>query len=182
MKKRFLLIIPVLLIIILLIIPDPNTIINNSEYSETKIIQVKVFGEVEKVGTYNLSEGSTMEDLLRKCKLTDYSDISCVNVNEELVDNAVYEITIVKNNSKGVVVHVIKSNVIPVYNTSDTVLIDINEAEFEVLIGLPGIGSVKANSIINYREIKLFESIDEIKEVEGISDSIYDKIKNLITV
>ena len=48
---------------------------------------------------------------------------------------------------------------------------------------LSGIGEAKANSIISYRqENGNFKSIEEIKNVSGIGDSVYEKIKDYITL
>ena len=47
---------------------------------------------------------------------------------------------------------------------------------------LPGIGEVYAQSIIDYRETSPFASIEEIKNVSGIGDAKFDKIKAYITV
>ena len=48
---------------------------------------------------------------------------------------------------------------------------------------LPGIGDSKALKIIAYRnEVGLFKTIDEIKNVKGIGNSIFEKIKPYITV
>ena len=62
-------------------------------------------------------------------------------------------------------------------------LININTAGMDKLITLPGIGESKANSIISYRkENGLFSSIVDITNVSGIGKSIYEKIKDNITV
>ena len=48
---------------------------------------------------------------------------------------------------------------------------------------LSGIGEAKAQDIIDYRSAHNgFKTIDEIKNVTGIGDSIFDKIKDYITV
>lgn len=61
--------------------------------------------------------------------------------------------------------------------------IDINIATKEELMQLKGVGEVIADRIINYREnVKPFDNIEEIKEVEGIGDKIFNDNKNLITV
>ena len=50
-------------------------------------------------------------------------------------------------------------------------------------MSLPGIGEVKANAIIDYRKtVRAFGSIDDLKEVSGIGDKTFDKLKALITV
>ena len=44
------------------------------------------------------------------------------------------------------------------------------------------IGPEKAQAIIDYRSEHLFKSIEELKNVTGISDKIYDANKDKITV
>jgi competence protein ComEA len=61
--------------------------------------------------------------------------------------------------------------------------ININRAEAWLLEALPGIGETLAQRIIDYRQKNgAFHNITEITEVEGIGPSIYDQIKDLITV
>ena len=58
-----------------------------------------------------------------------------------------------------------------------------NTASKEELMKLPGLGESKANSIIEQRQKKGdFKSVEEIKEVSGIGESIFEKIKDYITV
>ncbi len=61
--------------------------------------------------------------------------------------------------------------------------ININKASISELKTLPKIGDVKANAIISYRsEFGNFKSIDEIKNVKGIGDLLFESIKEYITV
>lgn len=65
----------------------------------------------------------------------------------------------------------------------DTSLININTAGEELLCTLPGIGQSKAKSIIAYREKNgPFKKIEDIMQVEGIKDGLFQKIKDGITV
>ena len=61
--------------------------------------------------------------------------------------------------------------------------ININQAEAWLLQALPGIGEVRAQAIIDYRQQNgPFRSINEVVKVEGISSATYERIKDLITV
>lgn len=61
--------------------------------------------------------------------------------------------------------------------------ININTAGIEELDRLPGIGPVKAKSIIDFRkEHGNFKSIEEITNVKGIGDKTFENIKNMITI
>lgn len=59
----------------------------------------------------------------------------------------------------------------------------LNNANIEELITLPGIGINIAQKIIEYRDISGgFKSIEDIKNVAGIGDKKYEKIKELIAI
>ena len=61
--------------------------------------------------------------------------------------------------------------------------ISINTALKEELMTLSGIGEAKALAIIKYREENgAFKSIQDIKNVSGIGNSLYEKIKDNITL
>ena len=61
--------------------------------------------------------------------------------------------------------------------------ININTANQEQLETLPGIGPATATKIINYREENgKFKTIEDIKQISGIGDNKFEKIKNNITV
>jgi len=61
--------------------------------------------------------------------------------------------------------------------------ISINTASKEELMTLSGIGEAKALAIISYRETNgYFKSIEDIMNVSGIGESLYNKIKDSITV
>ena len=61
--------------------------------------------------------------------------------------------------------------------------ININTAAKEELMTLSGIGASKAESILKYRqEHGNFQSIEDLKKIEGIKDGVFNKIKDDITI
>lgn len=60
--------------------------------------------------------------------------------------------------------------------------VNINIADEEELTILPGIGESKAKNIIEYRTSFPFETIEQIKEVSGIGEALFEKIKDYIMV
>ena len=60
--------------------------------------------------------------------------------------------------------------------------INLNTADAAALMTLPGIGEAKAASILSYREEHGgFSSAEEIKNITGIKEGVYSKIKDRIT-
>ena len=62
-------------------------------------------------------------------------------------------------------------------------IININTATLAELEILPGIGEIKALSIIEYRaKHGLFRSLSDIQNVNGIGPTIYEGLKDLVTI
>lgn len=63
------------------------------------------------------------------------------------------------------------------------IIVNINTATVTELTQLDGIGEDKALAIIEFREIfGGFTSIYEIREVEGIGDSTFERIRDFIVI
>lgn len=74
---------------------------------------------------------------------------------------------------------------IPIDETKDSqgvALVNINTATKEELMGLPGIGERKADSIIEYRKSKSFSSPEDIMNISGIKEAAFNKIKDKICI
>ncbi|HEX9594012.1 MAG TPA: helix-hairpin-helix domain-containing protein [bacterium] len=61
--------------------------------------------------------------------------------------------------------------------------ININTAPAEELQELPGIGPVLAERVVQYRqEHGPFKNVDQIKEVKGVGEALFEKVKDRLTL
>lgn len=57
--------------------------------------------------------------------------------------------------------------------------VDLNSADKDLLNSVPGIGTKLAQRIIEYRETQAsFKDLEELKNIKGITDYKYEKIKD----
>ena len=133
-------------------------------------ICVYVCGAVQNEGVYELPEGSRVYEAVEKAGgLREDAARAEVNMAQVLEDAMqIYIPTIVEiQNSQ----------------SKNGGKINLNRATKEELMTLPGVGEAKAESIIRYRKNKgAFSSIDEIMQISGIKETLYEKIKDLITI
>jgi competence protein ComEA len=154
----------------------------NTESSITTVVNyiyVEIKGEVIRPGLYRVDSSWLIKDVINLAggvKLG--ADLSKINLNQGIVNQMQILIPVI-----------LPTQPVPPSstNTNDTVpsntKININTATIDQLDTLKGIGYVLAQRIIDYRaEYGYFESIEDIMKVSGIKDSIYDQIKNDITV
>lgn len=141
-------------------------------------ITVYVCGAVVQEGVYELPAGSRISDALLMAGGYDENALNgYVNLAERLEDGErIYFPDYQELEELGIV---------PISSTesSESGLVNINTADAEMLKTLPGIGDAKAADIIAYREEHgAFSSIEDIKNVSGIGESIYNRISSGITV
>jgi competence protein ComEA len=60
--------------------------------------------------------------------------------------------------------------------------LNLNTATQEELVLLPGLGPAKAKAIIDYRKAHPFKTIEEVRNVRGIGDHLYESLKGKITI
>lgn len=171
-------------------------------------VTVDIKGEVKVPGIYQVKCESRVQDAIYLAGGTTWkADTSVLNLSKKLVDEMVIVVYSKEQVANFVVTKEDESeklgvcqNQIEIVNNacidsdlvSDTEAIgdtpvnntvSLNKATKEELMILPGVGESKAENIINYREENDgFKSIEEIKNVKGIGDSIFEKIKTNITV
>lgn len=173
----------------------------NEQTKETKIL-VDVKGEINTPGVYELTSNNTVMDAINKAGgLTKQSDTSNINLSKKLEDEMViivYSKSEIKNMQEEDKIKCPPCNNACVTEEDEKAKLDtdknestdtpsgkvnINTASSETLQTLDGIGEAKAKAIIEYRDKNGdFKNIEDIKNVSGIGDSIYEKIKNNITV
>lgn len=136
-----------------------------------KWIYVHVCGCVKEPGLYRFEEGARIDDAIRAAGgFTKEADQKSVNLAQLLMDGSQIEVF---------------SSVISDGNTSSRKdnRINLNLAGKDDLMTLTGIGENRALAIISYREQHGgFSSVEELKDVDGIGDGIYQKIKNAIKI
>lgn len=186
---------------------------NNQEIKEeVKTFYVDIKGQVNNPGVYLVNENNIVNDVINLANgLNNYADTKCINLSKKVSEEMViyvYSKTETKqiiNKQKEIKTsdEVVCNNIVnnafqnPNNNTQTTTtnneekiendnnnqLININTADLNTLTTLSGIGSSKAQDIIDYRNKNgPFKSIEDLKNVNGIGDSTFEKIKNNITI
>jgi len=145
-------------------------------------ISVYICGEVNEPGVYELDKGSILNDaIILAGGLTD--DAASEHIDLVYILNNNISIRIPSSDELGDESgFVISSSDASKPAEKDSGLIDINSADREELMTLPGIGSSTADKIIEYRSKQQFSSIEDIMNVSGIGEGKFNKLKDLICV
>ena len=167
--------------------------------SDTVFVDIK--GAVKNPGVYEISSDSRIIDVIEKAgDLKKEADTSLINLSKKVKDEMyiiIYTKEEVNNykekmtSSQEVVKEIEQKIICPdsdneacitSNNSNKSSKININTASVSELSTLSGIGESKAKKIIEYREKNKFNSIEDILNVSGIGNSLYEKIKNDIEV
>lgn len=109
--------------------------------------------------------------------------IKVENISAQIQNNAIQNVTTFEKENKNVTIEQKSNELQPTRVSLQNEKININTASLEELEKLPGIGPSKAQAIIDYRTTNgLFKDIEEIKNVKGIGEKTFEKLKDLITV
>lgn len=183
-----------------------NENIKNKETNKTdknKIV-IYIIGEVKQEGVYKLDENSRISDALEKAGGTkENADLSQINLAYKIEDGMrIYipkkgELVQDKEKIEDKTQEIVTGKSTDITNTTsvntnlstnkksktDIEKINLNKATQTELETLPGIGPSTAEKIIAYRkENGNFKNIEDIMNVNGIGESKYNKIKDLISV
>lgn len=144
-------------------------------------LQVHITGAVANPGIYTLEKGCRVADALRSAGGT-------------LPDALLGGLNLAKPLFDGEQIHVAPALQLasdPTASTgldllqpvAQTQLVNLNTATASELETLPGIGRVKAQAIISYRQQHgAFARIEDLTKVSGIGPKTFEKLKHLITV
>lgn len=161
---------------------------------QEKTIGIHIKGEVNNPGYYEVRNGSRLNDIIKKAGgKTNDADLNRVNLAQKVIDGE--EIIIPKKgepldtaiNSS---VYYTQENKFDKENGYDRLsqeidseIVNINSADMYQLCRISGIGESTAEEILVYRKKNgAFKSIEDIKNVKGISDRKFEQIKDKITV
>lgn len=146
---------------------------------ESGQIYVYVCGAVKNPGVYQADSGSRLFEVIEMAGgFVPEADRAGLNLARSITDGeqivvltqeeAAQKMTVVSENAAG---------------QQDSGLVNINTASLSELTRVSGIGESRAQAIIAYREKNgAFQSIEEIKKVDGIKDGLFSKIKDYITI
>ena len=173
------------------------------EIKQKELAEIK--GEVTNPGVYEINENDRIINLIEKAGgLKDTANTNLINLSKKIKDEMVviiysneeienhktsdskYEQITINCTCPDTINEGCIENILEEDNSEtkdlESDLININEATTEELQTLPSIGEAKAKSIIEYREKNKFEEIEDIKNVSGIGEALFEKIKDYITV
>ncbi|MBS4537153.1 helix-hairpin-helix domain-containing protein [Clostridium sp. D2Q-11] len=146
----------------------------------TEDIIIHITGAVNSPGIFTLKLGSRINDaVLAAGGLTSEADENRINLAKKVDDEEkihIYKVGEEEISSLG------NDNLTQNNSEDNNGKININTANQNELETLPGIGSVKANKIIEYRNSNKFNSIEDIMNVEGIGEKTFQNIQSKISI
>ena len=160
------------------------------EVQETVMIKVDVKGAVQIPGVYIAEPGDRVIDLIAAAgDFTKDANLNKVNLAQLVEDQMVIYVPTVGEEEEDVLgtsstptggVGMIGTEGIATSNKDQVNLNTATQAELETLTG---IGPSKAIAIIEYRETTgKYQQIEDLKNIPGIGDKTFEKLKDSITV
>ncbi|WP_277678420.1 helix-hairpin-helix domain-containing protein [Gracilibacillus dipsosauri] len=142
--------------------------------NEEQVVMVDVKGEIAKPGVYQMEAVDRVQDVIKIAGgLTKKGDPSAINMAERVYDEMV--IIIPKKGEEG--------SIGAQSAVQSDGKIKINTATKEEIMQIPGIGEVKANAMIDFRETNgRFEKIEDLTKVNGIGEKTLDNIRDFVQI
>lgn len=140
---------------------------------------VYICGAVANPGVYTLPEGSRIYEVIELAGgLTEEAEATLLNQAERVTDGMMLRVYTKAEAEELSPLQSGNGN----EADSDT-RININTAGASELMSLPGVGSAKAEAILSYRDANgTFSSVEELMNVPGIKEGVFEQIKAYIRV
>lgn len=153
---------------------QPEAREEKEQEQEETVLFVHICGEVVNPGVYALAAGSRVYEAVEAAGgFTEAAEQSCINLAQVLTDGIQIEIP---DQTRAQEMKLEQDQ-------EQSGRINLNTATSEQLCTLPGIGASRAESIIAYREdTGGFSKIEEIMQINGIKEAMFEKIKDKIYV
>ena len=158
--------------------------------SESVYVDIK--GSVKKPGVYKVDKTSIVNDVIKLAGgFTKNAYTKNINLSKHVSDEMVIYVfnkkdftTTTEKNEVSCSTEVINYDncITTTKEATKSDIVNINTASKEELMGISGIGASKADLIIAYRLEHKFSKIEDIMNVSGIGESLFEKIKKYITV
>lgn len=144
-------------------------------------VKVYVCGKVHQSGVYELPNTSRLMDAVNAAGgMTAEADYTSVNLAQYLEDGQMIYIRALgeqQANTSG------EESSRADTGQTEGGKVNINTADANKLMQIPGIGAAKAAAIIRYREEQgNFRKIEDIMNIEGIKEGVFKKIKEYICI
>ena len=151
---------------------------SNESETNTDMIYVHICGQVTHPGVYQVPADARVFSVIQMAGgLTEEAAEAGVNQAQTLVDGQMIYIPAEGEDMSGI------TGTNSTSTSSNSGKVNINTADLETLMSLPGIGEGKAQSILQYRQEQgAFQSIEEIMNVDGIKEGTFSKFKDQITI
>ena len=158
---------------------EETNVVSESE-SKTTMIMVDIGGAVNDPMVAELEEGSRVEDAINAAGgVTEEADLTEINRAAFLEDGDKILIPEKQEVALNDISNATDGSAKGGYTSYSDGKININTAGSEELQTLDGVGPVTAEKIIDYRESNgRFKDIEDIKNVSGIGEKTFEKLKD----
>lgn len=121
------------------------------------VITVTLEGEFLKTGVMVFEENISVKQIVKQIGITHDANKKCLNYDYELIDESVLYLPSIHNSK-----------------------VSLNHSSKEELITLKGIGEIRAQKIIEYRNEHEFMCLEDIMNIHGIGEKTYMKLRDYI--
>lgn len=147
------------------------------EVVEQDLITVDVKGAVKAPGIYDLPAGSRINDAVQKAGgLTDNAESKSINLAQKISDETLVYVPTKEEATS-------QETPSSASNSKGNKKVNLNKASLEELKQVKGLGSKRAQDIIDHRESNgKFKSVDDLKKISGFGAKTIEKLKDYVTV